>query len=186
MVRMVRIGLPHRRERCRAMKGDASGPRVSLLSLALRIVLGAMFLYAGIEKAVDPPGFAQSIANYVILPAWMVGPAAVVLPWIEIMAGLSLLAGVFLPGGAMIAAALMLIFSCALVFALARGLDISCGCFSTDPGKGTITWWYLVRDLTLFLMAVTLLFLSPGDRYSGDHLIRGLREKDGPGADSPS
>lgn len=168
------------------MTGDDPGKGKAVLSLLLRLVLGAVFLYAGIGKALDPAGFSQAIANYVILPDRLVAPVAIVLPWVEIAAGLSLVSGMLLPGGAIMVAVLMIVFSCALGFALARGLDISCGCFSAGPGGDAITWWYLLRDLALLVMAGTVLHLSPSDRYTAAFLIRGIREKDGPETLRPS
>jgi uncharacterized membrane protein YphA (DoxX/SURF4 family) len=105
------------------------------LVLASRIVLGVMFVYAGITKIMDPAGFAQAIANYRILPGGLVNPAAVVLPWVEVLAGLSLVLGLLLEGGALVIAGLLLVFTLALGFNLMRGLDISCGCFGPSGGS---------------------------------------------------
>lgn len=122
-----------------------------LLVLLFRVILGGMFVYAGVMKIADPAGFAQAIANYRILPLWMVSTAAIILPWVEVLAGTSLILGLFLPGGSLIVAGLMLAFACALGFDLWRGLDISCGCFGAS--KDSITWLYVVRDTVLFGMA---------------------------------
>jgi putative oxidoreductase len=154
------------------MRPDHPGTVPQSLSLLFRVVLGAMFLYAGIEKALDPAAFAVAIGNYHILPPWMINPSAIILPWVEIFAGLSLAAGILLPGGALVISCLLLIFVCALGAALLRGLDISCGCFSSSPGHDTITWWYLLRDVSLFIMSLITFLLSGQDRISGDHLFR--------------
>ena len=50
-----------------------------ILVLSFRLVLGAMFLYAGIVKIADPAAFAQAVANYRILPLALVNAAAVIL-----------------------------------------------------------------------------------------------------------
>jgi uncharacterized membrane protein YphA (DoxX/SURF4 family) len=66
-------------------------------SLASRIILGGIFIYAGVIKILDPAGFARDVSNYRMLPDLLVNPFAVVLPWIEVLAGLSLLLGIWVP-----------------------------------------------------------------------------------------
>lgn len=122
-----------------------------LMVLVFRVILGGMFVYAGIMKIADPAGFAQAIANYRILPVGMVNGAAVILPWVEVLAGSSLILGLFLTGGSLVIAGLLLVFACALGFDLWRGLDISCGCFGAS--KDSITWLYVLRDTLLSGMA---------------------------------
>ncbi|HPA83676.1 MAG TPA: MauE/DoxX family redox-associated membrane protein [Deltaproteobacteria bacterium] len=149
-------------------------PVIWLVSMLFRLVLGAVFVYAGIEKVMDPAAFALDLSNYRLLPGWMINPVAIALPWIEIFAGCSVLAGVFLPGGALIISTLLLLFATALGISLFRGLDISCGCFGSTAGQG-ITWWYLVRDIILFLMGCTVLLLSHHPHLSVDSIIRKIR-----------
>ncbi len=132
------------------------------VSLVFRIVLGIMFLYAGVVHAHDPHGFHQAVANYRILPAIFINPFAVVLPWIEILSGTSLILGIFIPGSSLIVTALLLVFSIALSIDLYRGLDISCGCFTTSRDAQHISWIYLVRDLILSVMAVSVFFFDTG------------------------
>lgn len=124
---------------------------LSGLAACGRIFIGALFLYAGILKASDPAGFAAAIANYQILPAWAVNPAAIVLPWVEIAIGITLLIGFWIEGGSLMAAVLFAVFTAALGYNLLRGLDISCGCFSSSPQK--INWLYFYRDLALTLLS---------------------------------
>jgi len=124
----------------------------SWAALFCRIIVGAVFLYAGVLKAGDPAEFARAIGNYQILPSWAVPPAAIILPWVEISIGVALLAGFWIEGGSLFAAVLFSVFSAAVAFNLMRGLDISCGCFSSSAGK--INWSYFLRDFMLTLMSV--------------------------------
>ncbi|MFY9399662.1 MAG: MauE/DoxX family redox-associated membrane protein [Desulfomonilia bacterium] len=132
-------------------------PSAALVLVSFRIVLAAVFIYAGVLKVLDPAGFSEDILNYRLLPGWMVNPVAVVLPWVEIAAGLSLLSGVLLQGGALVITGLLAVFASALAISLARGLDISCGCFGAS--EQSITWWYLLRDLALLSMGAAVLLL---------------------------
>jgi uncharacterized membrane protein YphA (DoxX/SURF4 family) len=131
-----------------------------VLSLAFRAILGSLFLYAGIAKIVDPMGFALSIYNYKLLPDGLINVAAILLPWLEVIVGGSLLLGIGTAGGALIATALFSIFAGALTINLIRGLDIACGCFSTAATGGSISGFYLLRDLSLLLMSLQVLFFD--------------------------
>jgi len=132
------------------------------LSLLFRLFLGVLFLYAGFIKIVDPPGFAQALYNYHILPGWIINPLAICLPWAEMMVGASLLAGIMIQGGALVVSGLLAIFAVVLGISLIRGLDVACGCFSTSSSAEPITWLYLVRDLILLGMGVHILLFDQG------------------------
>ncbi len=98
---------------------------------ALALVLGGLLGYVGVAKLADPHGFAQELAGYRLLPAQANQTLAVILPWIELLCGVALVLGLWVRAAAMLSGALMLVFAAAVVTALARGLDISCGCFGT-------------------------------------------------------
>lgn len=127
---------------------------------ALRVLLGAIFLYAGTTKIVDPAGFALAVYNYHLLPGWLVNITAVMLPWIEVVAGVSLIFGLWTSGGALIVSALLIIFTIALAFNRSRGLDIACGCFSTSSSGEHITWWCLLRDSSMAVTSLLVFFLD--------------------------
>jgi uncharacterized membrane protein YphA (DoxX/SURF4 family) len=159
-------------EQGHAKKGFIDAKLVQMILSAVRVVLGALFLYAGAIKIMDPAAFALAVYNYHILPAWLVNMTAILLPWVEIAAGISLVLGLWIPGGALIVSGLLLTFAIALGFNLSRGLDIACGCFSTSPTAEKITWWYLLRDSSLLAAALLVLFADQG-RYSLEHALRG-------------
>lgn len=102
---------------------------------ALRIGIGILFLMAALPKLRDPEGFAQSIANYKILPVVAERVVALVLPPLEALLGVCLILGVLDAGASALALALMIVFTVAVGSALSRGLDISCGCFDTKAGS---------------------------------------------------
>ena len=129
------------------------------LAFFSRILLGAIFIYAGANKIIDPEGFARSIINYRILPLESINLLAIVIPWLELVGGGFLLLGLFTSGSALIIAFLTAIFLVALSSALIRGIDISCGCFSSRSSN-RINILYLFRDLTLFCFALVVLFNS--------------------------
>ena len=61
------------------------------IHLAVRLIMGVLFIYAGVGKIIDPLGFAASIFNYKLLPEAIVGIVAVVIPWLETVAGTALI-----------------------------------------------------------------------------------------------
>src|SRR5438094_8458118 len=97
----------------------------------LDLVLAALFIYAGVLKAIDPVQFAHDIDHYKILP-WTIGVGlAFYLPWLEIFCGLVLIFRFFYRGALSILTALVVVFLVATIAAKARGLDIPCGCFGS-------------------------------------------------------
>ena len=65
------------------------------LLVVFRLVLGGLFVYAGVVKVLDPLDFAQDIRNYRLVGQALSFLAAVVLPWLEILAGVALAAGIW-------------------------------------------------------------------------------------------
>lgn len=117
------------------MNAPAAAPDAArtlpLARWALALALGGLLGYVGIAKLADPQGFAMELAGYRLLPAQANQTLAVILPWLELLCGAALVLGLWVRAAAMVSGALMLIFAAAVVTALARGLDISCGCFGT-------------------------------------------------------
>jgi len=118
-------------------------------------IVGGIFIYAGVIKALDPIRFASDIDNYKILP-WTIGVRlAFYLPWLEIFCGLALIARRLYLGGLSILTALTSIFVVATVAAKIRGLDITCGCF----GHASKNWNFsahIALDLSLFAALIAL------------------------------
>lgn len=128
--------------------------------LSVRLILGAVFIYASLDKLLNTEAFAQVIYNYRILPGTLVNIAAIILPWLEFLAGVCLITGMFIYGASFLVVSLMVTFFTAILFNFTRGIDINCGCFSTngDGYAGGQMLWYLIRD-GIFLLLSIYLFL---------------------------
>lgn len=127
-----------------------------------RLLLGGVFLWAGVVKALDVPAFAGQVAAYQLLPyAWNYAVAAT-LPYIELLAGALLLVNARVKPAALLTALLNALFVVVLFSVLARGLDIDCGCFG--PDAGTTPLQALGRDLVL--LALALAVFRQHDRYT--------------------
>jgi len=151
-----------------------SGQKKQLLSFLFfcaRFFLGGVFVYASYGKILHPDAFSEAVFNYQILPDHLVNLTAIILPWLELMAGLCLIIGWWIPGAVVIVNTLMIIFFSALLFNLARGLDVQCGCFSTDASEEAATRLTLLRDSFFLVVAFFLVyrvFFFKKARFSAD------------------
>ena len=118
-----------------------------------RIILGIVFIVASLDKIVDPLAFAEIIKNYQILPEIMIGPVAFFLPWLEFVCGAMLVCGVFIDAAVAILVAMLLVFIAALSANLYRGIDVACGCFSTDASSASDMQMTIIRDVVLLVIA---------------------------------
>jgi putative oxidoreductase len=121
----------------------------------LEFIVGAVFIYAGVIKALDPVHFANDIVNYKILPWAISVPLAFYLPWLEILCGAAVIFRVLYRGGLSILTALIGIFIAVTTAAKIRGLDISCGCF----GHASKNWSFSTHLALDFLLLALLIFL---------------------------
>jgi uncharacterized membrane protein YphA (DoxX/SURF4 family) len=127
---------------------------------AIAIIIGGLFIYAGVVKVIDPAEFARDIDNYKMLP-WQVSVwMGLYLPWLEILCGLALIVRVFYRGSVFVLTALMALFIVITIIAKVRGLDISCGCFG-HASKYLSFAWHLVLDFLLLGGLVLLCKSSP-------------------------
>src|SRR6266487_4061349 len=130
----------------------------SLLWRIVDLVVGGIFIYAGVIKALDPVQFANDIDNYKTLPWFVSVRLAFYLPWLEIFCGLAVISRFLYRGGLSTLTALIAVFIGATIAAKMRGLDITCGCF----GHATQHWSFpqhMTIDL-LLLAAVTAALLK--------------------------
>ncbi len=129
-----------------------------IISIIIRFVLGAIFITAGIPKILDTASFAGVVYNYHLLPDMFINVFAITLPWLEVLIGGMLIMGIWMPGTVILYNLLMISFIAALLLNVARGLDISCGCFSTDPGD-IIDMDTIFRDIIIFIASIYLIFV---------------------------
>ena len=126
------------------------------IGLVGRIILGGVFIYASLDKIRHPELFAEAVYNYQLSPEAAVNLVALCLPWLELLSGGLLVLGVWVRGSTLILSGLMIVFMGALGINLARGLDVYCGCFTTQ-GSSPMTILTLFRD-SLFLVLALFLF----------------------------
>ena len=135
------------------------------LQLVLRILLGAVFIYAAYTKLRQSwLLFALSIDSYQLLPEWAVYAVARTLPWFELALGVLLVAGVWLRYLAVVATAILALFFTVMLVSYFRGAGIDCGCFGVGEALSAKT---LARDGALVAAALTLVALAWRRQDSG-------------------
>lgn len=151
--------------------GGERGGVLAAVGVPVRVYLGGVFLHASLHKIQEPYEFALSVATYQILPLGLVNLFAIVLPWLELVTGLLLIAGAWTKENALLILGMMILFTTSLGIALARGYQMSCGCFASQEAAEQIGTGTLVRDLFWILLAAYVLLFDDG-RFGLDRYLR--------------
>lgn len=137
---------------------------VNLLSVLARWLLGAAFLYLGLNKASHPVEFLKLMRQYDITQdALLLNSIAAALPWFEVFCGLLLLAGVAVRGTALTLAILLvpftlLVFHRALLLQAALNLPFCAVSFDCGCGAGQeFICRKLLENFALFALSLWLL-----------------------------
>jgi uncharacterized membrane protein YphA (DoxX/SURF4 family) len=92
-----------------------------------------------------------------MVPLPLVHLFAIALPWVELVAGLCLLNGFKTHSSNIVIFLLTCMFTVGVISAMARGIDIHCGCFSMEGGR-KVGAHMLVEEGLLLLMCVIIFF----------------------------
>jgi uncharacterized membrane protein YphA (DoxX/SURF4 family) len=128
--------------------------------VAVRLVLGGVWIAAGVTKVADLDASVRAVRAYRLLPELAAQVLGAALPPLEIALGVLLIAGIGVRIGAIVSTVLLAAFVVGIVSAWARGLRIDCGCFGSggelaageSPGYG----WDLLRDGALLVGSALL------------------------------
>ena len=123
-----------------------------------RLAVAGLFLAACITKIRNPELFALAVHRYRILPGEFVNFVAIGMPWIELLCGLAVLAAParLRAAGALIITGMLAVFTLAISLNLVRGIEASCGCFSTRADAAVSDGWNLVRNGALIWLSLTV------------------------------
>ena len=136
-----------------------------------RLAVGGLFLAACLAKIRDPEAFALAVNRYRILPGEAINLVAIFLPWLELTSGLALVAGPrrWRAAGAFFITGMLAVFTLAIAFNLFRGIEASCGCFSTRADAAVSDGWNLLRNASLIALSLAAFleaFRPPSPRPS--------------------
>ena len=132
-----------------------------VLTLVLRVLLGATLVVTGALKVGHAAELAAAIAGFRLLPPEIVGPMSVALPYVELMLGAYLIVGLFTRVSAVVAAVQFIIYAGAIASAVLRHIPATCGCFGPHD-TATADWPHVAFDLALALVAVVIAAGAPG------------------------
>ena len=123
-------------------------------------LLAVLFLTAAVPKLMSLEDFAIAVHNYRLLPSALVGIAAVVLPGVEAVAGLALLSRRWRSAAAWVMVGLCGVFTVTSATAIARGLNIECGCFGVLVRR-KVGYVFLAQNTGLLALALYCAVCTP-------------------------
>lgn len=128
--------------------------------LLARVLVGTVWVVAGVLKLPDPHENVRVVRAYGLLPERVVPVVGHGLPVLEILVGLCLLLGLLTRAAAAVSALLLVAFVVGVASAWARGLSIECGCFGGGAGPAANARakypWEIARDIGLLLLSAWL------------------------------
>jgi uncharacterized membrane protein YphA (DoxX/SURF4 family) len=128
-----------------------------VVGVVCRLVLGGVWLVAGLLKLPDPAANVRAARAYRLLPESVVPAVGHGLPILEILLGGCLILGLVTRVAAVVSAVLLTAFVVGIGSAWARGLSIECGCFGGGAGPSANASaaypWDIARDVGLLLAA---------------------------------
>lgn len=141
--------------------------------VAARWVLGALFIYMGLEKALHPVEFLKLVRQYDLVQSPMLlNTIAAGLPWFETFCGVMLLTGVAVRGTALTVLAMLIPFTAlvwhrALELQGARGIPFCAVKFDCGCGAGEeFICGKLAENGALIVLSLWLLLSRFGRAFS--------------------
>jgi len=141
--------------------------------LPARLLVGGVWIAAGLIKLPDPAGSVRAVRAYDLLPESVVPLVGHTLPILEIVVGVCLVLGLLTRPASVESALLFVAFIVGIASAWARGLQIECGCFGGGGFDADATSkypWEIARDVGLLALSV-LLALRPRTPFAVDSLL---------------
>jgi uncharacterized membrane protein YphA (DoxX/SURF4 family) len=143
-----------------------------IVAVLARWVLGGVFIYMGLSKAIHPEDFLKLVRDYeMVSNPYVLNVIAAALPWFEIFCGVLLLAGVAVRGTALMAVAMLLPFSLlvlkrALAIAAHGGSPFCSVAFDCGCGNGEVLICYKLIENCALLFVAAWLLTGSGKRLS--------------------
>jgi len=123
------------------------------LILTLQTILGTIFIFSGITKAIDITKFAEALANFRLLNDNLINVIKYTLPIIEILLGIFIIFNFYSSLPSSIASLVLSFFTALIVAKLFEGEQISCGCFGA-LSSDRLDILSVVRNLILILIGI--------------------------------
>lgn len=119
-------------------------------SMLASLFIGLVLVTAALPKIRNADEFQGVVANYRLLPSFLVMPFARLLPWIELACAVALLVPAWREAAAWVAAGLFVMFALGLAINVGRGrTHIDCGCVRRPTSMSRIGMFHVLRALAL-------------------------------------
>ena len=134
-----------------------------LMTTVCRILLGSVFVFSGIVKAIDPVGTQIKFTDYLLAFGWdglfmdsTLLMFAALLAGVEFMLGIYILMGVFTKGTTRLLFLMMIVLTPFTLYTALKNPVEDCGCFG--DALLLTNWQTFEKNIFLFVMSVYLLF----------------------------
>jgi uncharacterized membrane protein YphA (DoxX/SURF4 family) len=142
---------------------------LALLATLSRWVLGAAFIYLGLNKALHPVEFLKLVRQYQMVgQPFLLNSIAAFLPWFEVFCGCLLVGGIAVRGSALWSLAMLVPFTAlvarrALAIAAAQGMPFCAVKFDCGCGTGEVVICHkLFENALLILLSAGLIAWPKG------------------------
>jgi uncharacterized membrane protein YphA (DoxX/SURF4 family) len=143
------------------------------LGTAARLVIGGVWIWAGLLKLPDPDQSVLAVRAYQLLPGDSATTVGHLLPVLEVVVGVCLVLGLLTRGAAVVSGLLFAAFIVGISSVWARGISIDCGCFGGggyDPDAISKYPWEIARDVGLLALSAYVAWLGR-TRLALDNLL---------------
>jgi uncharacterized membrane protein YphA (DoxX/SURF4 family) len=138
-----------------------------------RLVLGGVWLWAGLAKLPHPNASVSAVRAYQLIPTGLAETVGRVLPTLEVVVGACLVLGLLVRFSGVLSALLLVAFIVGIASVWSRGLEIDCGCFGSggpNPNASEKYPWEIARDVGLLALSLFLVW-RPRTRLAVDNLL---------------
>ncbi len=154
----------------------------AIASFIFRVLIGGIFIAAGLAKISDPVRFLLTLREFDLFPEITVRFLAIYLPWLEFLLGLFLMLGLLYRTSSLLLIVLNAMFGIAIASVMLRGMEIDCGCFGLLADILKIPDMADMRAVirnTLFIGMCLYIFLSKRTVVSLEGYINRLSRMEG-------
>ena len=131
-----------------------------VVSLSIQAGFALLFAFSAVEKAKAPGVFILQLEQYQLLPKSLLGVVGASIILLELGVATLLITPLYY-GGVLFGALLLSVYAGAILINMRRGrVWMDCGCLGAG-GEG-LSYWLVVRNLTLLMILLVALIPSTG------------------------
>ena len=140
--------------------------------LVARLILGGVFIYMGLTKALHPVDFLKVLRQYEMVESHvLLNLIAAALPWFEVLCGLLLVAGIAVRGSALLLLGMLIPFTLvvlkrALAIHAAKAIPFCAISFDCGCGGGAVVICHKLVENSLLILLSLLLLTVRAKRWS--------------------